>query len=385
MEDTKRIVSEFVQHAQSKLPSNDLMSIVPDGIAQEIMSFTGNYFDNWGVFEWGITDQSLLDEMKSAPCGTGFRSIEFEMGRMRWQIIVYPNGDGPDNEGLFRVLLQPLSFDSNWERILFFRKMEILECGHCCSLVSSKKMGESSEATPVFIAGFQDLEKLTIRVEVKMLKIELHRAPLKFFGKRSKKKALRKEEESYPKRTQFTYHIDEQLMALFKDQKRRGFTHSNNVQDDKWVMYYFPRWNEYITLYLRLVRFPRNCSGLRVNYRFRCEETGDEFVRENVIMTPDHKTQGAINWFEAEKLDQTATFHVEVEILEEVGNGIKSMNEIVDDEELTAALFAKKEVKSKQRPSGMESNEIEEKMQRHKKWLNLTGRLRQRMSRLYGL
>lgn len=108
-------------------------------------------------------------------------------------------------------------------------------------------------------------------------------------------------------------------------------------------------------------------------------------MRENVIMTPDHKTQGAINWFEAEKLDQTATFHVEVEILEEVGNGIKSMNEIVDDEELTAALFAKKEVKSIQRPSGMESNEIEEKMQRHKKWLNLTGRLRQRMSRLYGL
>ena len=305
MDDTKQIVSEFVQHAQGQLPSEGVENLIPDGITGIIMEFTGNYYDNWGVFEWTIEDQALLKSMKSAQCGTGYRSMEFEMGRMKWAITVYPNGDGPDNEGLFRVLLQPLSFDANWKQILFFRKMEILECGHCCSLVSSKKMGESSEATPVFISNFQSMDRITIRVEVKMLKIEVHKTPFSFFGKSAtpNSKALdngtksEEEEDSYPKKTSFTYKIDEQLMTLFKDQKRRGFTHSNDVQDDKWVMYYFPRWNEYITLYLRLVRFPKNCSGLRVNYKFRCEETGDEFVRENVIMTPDHKTQGAINWF----------------------------------------------------------------------------------------
>lgn len=388
LKDTKSIVSEFVQHAQGQLPTKGVDNLIPDELTQIIMGFTGNYYDNWGVFEWNIADQSLLKSMKTAECGTGFRSSKFEMARMRWQIIVYPNGDSAENEGLFRILLQPLSFDSNWKQILFFRKLEILECGHCCSLVSSKKMGESSEATPVFIADFQNMERITIRIEVKMLKIVLHKTPFSFFGKSSFSKtskalqAAKNEVDSYPKRTSFTYKIDEQLMALFQDQKRRGFTHSNNVQDDKWVMYYFPRWNEYITLYLRLVRFPKNCSGLRVNYKFRCEETGDEFVRENVIMTPDHKTQGAINWFESERLGKTATFKVEVEILEEVGNGTKTINEIVDDEHLTVALFGKKDVdfpiESKGKTLG-DSKEV-----KTSKWMHFTGKLKRKMTRIYG-
>ncbi len=396
MEETKQIVSDFVQHAQSQMPTAGVESLIPDGITKIIMSLTGNYYDNWGVFEWDITDQPLLEPMKSAPCGIGFRSIEFEMGRMKWAIIAYPNGDRPENEGLFRVLLQPLSFDSNWSEILFFRKMEILQCGHCCSLVSSKKMGESSEATPVLITDFQDYKRLTIRVEVKMLKIVLNKKPRSFFRKSHNKvhvapqlwttttsaTTTKSAENVYPQNTSFTYRIDEQLMSLFKDQTRRGFTHSNNVQDDKWVMYYFPRWNEYITLYLRLVRFPRNCSGLRVNYKFRCEETGDEFVRENVIMTPDHKTQGAINWFEADRLDKTATFHVEVEIIEEVGSGTKETNEIVDDEELTAALFGKKEMKFQ--PKGTEKRDGKMVNAKYAKWANLTAKLKRRMSKMYG-
>merc|ERR1712096_179916 len=256
MDETMQIVSEFVDHAQGQMPSTGVESLIPNGITKMIMSFTGNYFDNWGQFQWNITDQALLEAMKTAPNGTAFHSTEFQMGRMRWQIIAYPNGDNPDNEDLFRVLLQPLSFDNNWEKILFFRKMEIVECGHCCSLVSSKKMGESSEATPVFIPGFQDYESVTIRVEVKMLKIVLKKTPFTLFKPRPDRitKKITSDpanlsstgsscnQPKYPHKTSFTYRIDERLMALFAEQRRRGFTHSNNVQDGKWVMYYFPRW-----------------------------------------------------------------------------------------------------------------------------------------------
>ena len=87
--------------------------------------------------------------------------------------------------------------------------------------------------------------------------------------------------------------------------------------------------------------------------------------------------------FESERLDKTATFKIEVEILEKVGHGTKTMNEIVTDKELTVALFDKKVMDL---PETSSTGKVlkHSKGLKNSKWIDFTGKLKRKMTKLYG-
>ena len=127
-----------------------------------------------GSYEWKIGGEKLL-EMKNAKRKQVFLSDVFKMCELNWRIVAYPNGHKDNDEGSFNVYLKLLSLHKAWNHILLCKRIYCPQLK--ISVTSTKKYDDGHKnwgINRMYQSQIQDLEELTISINITILKIVLN-------------------------------------------------------------------------------------------------------------------------------------------------------------------------------------------------------------------
>ena len=127
---TKKIVLGYIKCMQRKLLSihgNDSHYLIPADVSLFCLQLIDDYFMiNSGTFEW-IIDGTLLDQLLSIANRQKMQSKIFYIGNVPWRLEIYPNGNGTNNIGDFRILLRNLDMPSTWSYVYSRNNYQVKE------------------------------------------------------------------------------------------------------------------------------------------------------------------------------------------------------------------------------------------------------------------
>ena len=99
---------------------------------------------NQGSYTWQITNPQSISRLINAKVGESFESEIFEIGKLKWVIIVYPNGWNKKNKGCFNICIKLLTMSSKWRQLILCRTIECIETmSSCTSIASYYKNGDT--------------------------------------------------------------------------------------------------------------------------------------------------------------------------------------------------------------------------------------------------
>ena len=252
----------------------------------------------------------LLHRMRSATVFQSFETAPFEMAKMKWTLRAYPNGDRSSNRGLFKVILKP-DLDAAIREMVFFGSIAIGD--HRCSATSRTERGDVVEATPIGIPHFDEVQALTVRVRVHILKVVM-REP-------APKESLPAigPESAYPEHSSFTFSVKESVLREMASDSNSWFRISSAVHDQMWVLnlYHYPMWSTKMSFDLKLARFIPGVEALRINMRIHCLETGDVVEKEDVMVSPEETMPDPVALQGLSEKPQSATFRVSIDVVAE--------------------------------------------------------------------
>eukprot|EP01084_Bolivina_argentea_P304673 526255_1 len=84
------------------------------------ISISGNY-------KWHITDRTKLNAIQNTLNGGYWCSEIFTVGIFKYELVMYPNGELPEEDGDFYLCLQLVSFPPNIDKIVFYYGLRIQE------------------------------------------------------------------------------------------------------------------------------------------------------------------------------------------------------------------------------------------------------------------
>ena len=122
-ERTKSIVFGYILKEQQKLLliNNNTYYHIPTLVTYICLSYVSDHFMlNGGVYRWNI-EKDTFNKMINAENSETFHSSQFKIGKLDWQINVYPNGNSKNSIGSFNVYVKLLSLPSTWEYVIISR------------------------------------------------------------------------------------------------------------------------------------------------------------------------------------------------------------------------------------------------------------------------
>ena len=96
---------------------------IPSAITIIIISYIHNYFMYHSSYKWTIDKTNILSQVLTSLNGDRFTSPVFEVGKLDWEIELFPNGDKQKRKGSFIVNLKLLTLPTKWKEILICRTM----------------------------------------------------------------------------------------------------------------------------------------------------------------------------------------------------------------------------------------------------------------------
>ena len=82
---------------------------------------------NHGSHSWLIDDESLVEQIIGAKCGTKFVSNPFSMVGLKWRLEIYPNGRLKQYEGYFMIYLRLLTLPPCIDKMQICRVFRVIE------------------------------------------------------------------------------------------------------------------------------------------------------------------------------------------------------------------------------------------------------------------
>ena len=271
---------------------------LPNDVIDLIQSFIHNIYGFYGKHTWKVTDKAMVKQMLKSETGVSFKSPEFEMLRLKWRIVVFPNGDTMNNANYFVVGLHLVSLPYFVKKIHYFRVFRVHE-SKAGSAWSKKlgfdKMDAWSQLCNVSINCFYvnanfsingkkysrcplqeliDLQctSLTVSVEIKLVSLIMY----KEFDSDSFEL---QQKWQFPlcdaliKDTIYSmeYKLEKEELQLFKNRpKQKSF--ASEVAHDTWLIEICPNTNNQLCLYLIWMGFPENVKTVQASGFLECKE-----------------------------------------------------------------------------------------------------------------
>eukprot|EP01084_Bolivina_argentea_P103858 186007_1 len=82
---------------------------------------------NSGSYTWKITDKRLIHSICNANCKETFSSDIFEIAKLKWQIIGYPNGFSDASKGSFMMCVKLMEIPKGWKNIIIRRTSKCVQ------------------------------------------------------------------------------------------------------------------------------------------------------------------------------------------------------------------------------------------------------------------
>eukprot|EP00485_Elphidium_margaritaceum_P010737 CAMPEP_0202686728 /NCGR_PEP_ID=MMETSP1385-20130828/2490_1 /ASSEMBLY_ACC=CAM_ASM_000861 /TAXON_ID=933848 /ORGANISM="Elphidium margaritaceum" /LENGTH=719 /DNA_ID=CAMNT_0049341373 /DNA_START=21 /DNA_END=2180 /DNA_ORIENTATION=+ len=281
---------------------------------------------NHGTYTWQITNQESLQRLMNAKVGESFESEVFEIGKLKWVILIFPNGWNKSNKGCFNICIKLLTMSSKWKQLILCRTIQCVDTqSSCTSIASYYKNGDTMcwKERTLLLSELQclqaTLDALTFRVSIVILKI-----------------ICRKDDEVlYPNLMQYGMEAQQSIVWKIESgtlNKFRMAYHSKSFESGKhsdgmWCLRCYPNGispkdESYLGLYLTLCGLPAHISKLKVLYTFRCKEFKSlKHSRIKNFSYEEKSSWGVSRFFEQVKLHRVRalTIYADITVMTEYG------------------------------------------------------------------
>lgn len=192
---------------------------------------------NHGSHSWLIDDESLVEQIIGAKCGTKFVSNPFSMVGLKWRLEIYPNGRLKQYEGYFMIYLRLLTLPPCIDKMQICRVFRVIE-NQCSNIwiftLRRNEYAYWNKKCPLSELIEMDSKTITIYVEVHIQKLFLSSTP------RLNRLAM---DKSYGKiegmKRQLEYKLSPEELALFPDAKSTKQM-STDIIDNMWSISWYP-------------------------------------------------------------------------------------------------------------------------------------------------
>eukprot|EP01084_Bolivina_argentea_P255964 430746_1 len=309
---TKYVLSAFIRDVHSVILSacdnqwNNIYTIIPNAIVMLLLSYIGSVCSiNHGIYEWRITDPKLLKSIVSANNRAQFESSEFEIGKLKWKIELFPNGNHEQRVGLFGVFLKCMKLPIDWKYILILRTIECKETAtkytFITKCVSEQSKGWASGS--LFLQDTKHLKSLTFTIKIRILVIVTENKQLGNYPQDINIYYRYKSPYKYISNKwnfKISWKINSELMKKFKSCRHGQIFEQESIIDDMWCLRCCPKGMKggiigETVLILQLCCLPFNISKLETNYSLSCYAYDSNIVFNSNTVTM-HYENSVVKW-----------------------------------------------------------------------------------------
>ena len=133
------------------------------------------YNVNCSYYSWRITDNELLGRIKNAGKGEMFKSEIFEMNKMEWYFMLYPNGENVDDDsGELRLKINLKEMPKDVKGVTFHFELFIKETGTRYSNFShfiGDYLTKGWKGCYLKIQEIQDLKQITFQIKLSIMDV----------------------------------------------------------------------------------------------------------------------------------------------------------------------------------------------------------------------
>ena len=235
------IVTGFIRtiHETINDKHHQIYAIIPNVIVILLINYIGDSFlSNEGLFEWKITDNKLIDAIKTAENKQNFVSNSFSVGKLEWQLELFPNGNHDQRRGLFGVFLKCMELPSTWEYIFILRTIECKETNSKYTFVTKcqSKQSKGWASGSLYFEDVMFLNQLTFTVKIRILQIHLSRYGHKYYSYRSPSKYLANKWNFH-----VSWQVNKELMEKFRKARFGQIFEKDEIVDDMWCLRCCPK------------------------------------------------------------------------------------------------------------------------------------------------
>ena len=132
-----------------------------------------------GRYIWNINDEDIINKMFQSKIGEKYESSIFEIGKLKWILLAYPNGYNSIHHGSFKLYLKLLStIPEKWKNIVICIRTK---CKEINLLYTSIKIIKKDSRIPLWSNAtllLKDIltlnpKQLTFEINIKILRIFL--------------------------------------------------------------------------------------------------------------------------------------------------------------------------------------------------------------------
>eukprot|EP01084_Bolivina_argentea_P227237 383795_1 len=283
---------------------------------------------NYGTYTWKLTNSQSIFKLLNAKVGESFESEVFDIGKLQWVIVVYPNGWNDKNEGHLNVCIKLLSIHSKWRELILCRTIECLETmSSCTSIASYYKSGDTmcwKEGTCLLSELFQmksPIKIITFRISINILQIIYKKSSQIFYPNISNNNNT----VDYKQQQYIQWKIDNEMLSKFRLSYHSKSFESKKYHNRMWCIRCYPNGissndKGYIGLYLTLCGLPPSISKIKVLYTFKCKEYKNlKHSRIKNFSYNDKSSWGVSRFFEFVQLHKirSLTFYIDITIMNE--------------------------------------------------------------------
>eukprot|EP01084_Bolivina_argentea_P128556 227213_1 len=219
---------------------------------------------NAGSYAWKITDEQLIKSICDANFKETFSSDIFEIAKLKWQTIVYPNGFSDKSRGSFMVCIKLLEIPKTWKKIITSRTSKCVQTSTSNTSIEHFRTSGQVKGGSRYTLSLSELKatnpsEITIITSVNILRIILKNNQLLY------QNPIR----NFQSKPKFTWKIDQSMI------KQGQFTKAleSPVHHEMWIMRCIgTKVKGFITMQLMLVALPANISKLKISYTVKCIE-----------------------------------------------------------------------------------------------------------------
>lgn len=267
---SKDIVFGYIKSIQKSFKSS---YIVPNAVSWLCLIYIDDYFMlNQGTFRW-IFENEALNNFVTTPCAQSIESKVFDVGKLPWKVIIFPNGENLATINSVNVYLTLVSLPSIWNSILARCTIKCIETNISHTFLSNYVSRASLGWQPGTqllseISTNQNLSQLTFEIKIHILTIFTITNGVHYWYKLDHKSNTK---------LRYNWAIDPAQMAIMHESKLRA-QYESPVFDEMWVIKIIPnsgpQYNGKILLYLQLCALPPQLYQIPVTWRIICKEWG---------------------------------------------------------------------------------------------------------------
>eukprot|EP01084_Bolivina_argentea_P263091 445176_1 len=248
-----------------------------------ILSLCQSYFIDDTIYS--------MNDICNAQCGHVFKSPIFNIGNLKFCLVVYPNGNKQQTEGFVQFFMHLVSLSPKIEKVSFNYKIELIETCTQLDRTTVFTFEHRSEGWPKGYVNtdlIKHLKQLTFKLDLKIFDIFQSDGTL---VTENELKTKYFEKENYMYYTDnFEWIIkDEKTVNSIKNAHEGDEFCSEFIRMHSFIFYLelyplgmsddtnaFPV-NTHTELYLTMASFPPNVSSIAFKYKLQMKETGTCF------------------------------------------------------------------------------------------------------------